>query len=104
MGLILQMRLRDGTDFDDAYRQLAPRALADAMRVLRDEARAEDGVQEVFIELWRKPGSFDPARGSLSSYVTMLAHCRALDLVRAQAARSSAQERSLRALPSVEPE
>lgn len=100
----LHVRLPNGTHFDDAYRELSPRALAAARGVLRDSAAAEDVVQEVFIELWRKPTGYDPARGSLASYVTMLARCRALDRLRTQAASSSAQERSLRALPTPEPE
>ncbi len=64
--------LRDPLQFNDAYRRLAPVALASAKRVLRDEAAAEDVVQDVFMQLWLKPSIYDPARGSLSSYVSML--------------------------------
>jgi RNA polymerase sigma-70 factor, ECF subfamily len=100
----MQVQLRDGTDFDAAYREFAPRAHAAATRVLRDPLAAEDVVQDVFIEMWRKPAAFDPARGSLGSYVTMLAHSRALDRLRSQTASSNAQERALRVVPPVEPE
>jgi RNA polymerase sigma-70 factor (ECF subfamily) len=71
--------LRDPIQFNDAYRRLAPIALASAKRVLRDEAAAEDVVQDVFMQLWLKPSLYDPARGSLNSYVPMLARSRALD-------------------------
>jgi RNA polymerase sigma-70 factor (ECF subfamily) len=86
--------LRDPLQFNDAYRRLAPLALASANRVLRDEAAAEDVVQDVFMQLWLRPGSFDPARGSLTSYVTMLARSRAVDRWRTRSARESAVERS----------
>lgn len=86
--------LRDPLQFNDAYRRLAPLALASANRVLRDEAAAEDVVQDVFMHLWLRPSAFDPARGTLPSYVTMLARSRALDRWRTRTARESAVDRS----------
>jgi RNA polymerase sigma-70 factor (ECF subfamily) len=86
--------LRDPIQFNEAYRRLAPMALAAANRVLRDEAAAEDVVQDVFMQLWLRPAMFDPARGSLTSYVTMLARSRAVDRWRTRSARESAVERS----------
>ncbi|MDQ3934773.1 MAG: sigma-70 family RNA polymerase sigma factor [Actinomycetota bacterium] len=86
--------LKDPAQFDDAYRQLAPRAVAAANHVLRDEAAAEDVVQDVFMQLWRRPSSYDARRGPLSSYVTMLARSRALDRWRSRSARDAALERT----------
>jgi RNA polymerase sigma-70 factor, ECF subfamily len=86
--------LRDLRQFNDAYRRLAPLALASANRVLRDEAAAEDVVQDVFVQLWMRPDSFDPTRGSLASYVSMIARSRALDRWRSRSAREHAAERA----------
>jgi RNA polymerase sigma-70 factor (ECF subfamily) len=86
--------LRDPLQFNDAYRRLSPLALAAANRVLRDEAAAEDVVQDVFMHLWLRPSAFDPARGTLTSFITMLARSRALDRWRTRTARDSAVERS----------
>lgn len=86
--------LRDVRQFNEAYRRLAPLALASANRVLRDEALAEDVVQDVFVQLWMKPHSYNPARGPLASYVSMLARSRALDRWRTRHARESAAERA----------
>ena len=86
--------LRDPLQFNDAYRRLAPLALASANRVLRDEAAAEDVVQDVFVQLWLRPDSYDPKRGSLASYVSVLARSRALDRWRSRSARESAAERA----------
>src|SRR4051812_41939804 len=86
--------LRDTRQFNDAYRRLAPLALASANRVLRDEAAAEDVVQDVFVQLWIRPDSYNPARGSLASYVSMLARTRALDRWRSRNARQSAVDRA----------
>jgi RNA polymerase sigma-70 factor, ECF subfamily len=86
--------LKDPRQFDDAYRQLAPQAIAAANRVLRDEAAAEDVVQDVFMQLWLRPSSYDAARGPLGAYVTMLARSRALDRWRTRGARDAAVERT----------
>jgi len=86
--------LRDPIQFNDAYRRLFPLALASANRVLRDEAAAEDVVQDVFMQLWLKPSIYNPARGSLASYVSMLSRSRAVDRWRSRTAREHAVERS----------
>jgi RNA polymerase sigma-70 factor (ECF subfamily) len=85
--------LHDPRTFERVYREHRPRAFAAAFGVLRDPVAAEDVVQDVFAQLWKRPGSFDEQRGSLRAFVTMLARSRALDRWRTQAARESAAER-----------
>jgi RNA polymerase sigma factor (sigma-70 family) len=53
-----------------------------AFRILRDGAFAQDAVQEAFLAAWRTAVSFDPARGSASTWLLTLVHRRAVDLVR----------------------
>ncbi len=96
--------LRDPALFDSAYQRLYPTAFARANRVLRDEAAAEDVVQDVFVQLWLKPDSYDPSRGSLSRYVTVLAHSRALDRWRSRSAREAAVDRSAQQIRLRQPE
>src|SRR3954453_24228005 len=91
---MLPSELRDLRKFSDTYRKLAPLALASASRVLREEAAAEDVVQDVFVQLWLRPDSYDPARGSRVGYVSILARRRALDRWRARRAREHAVERA----------
>ena len=56
-----------------------------ALRVVRDAALAEDAVQEAFLAVWQQAPSFDGSRGRASSWILMLVHRRAVDLVRRQA-------------------
>jgi RNA polymerase sigma-70 factor (ECF subfamily) len=65
-----------------------------ADRVLRDRAAAEDVVQDVLVGLWRRPESFDESRGSLRSYLLMLARSRALDRWRTRSAQAAAVTRA----------
>src|SRR5436853_4513928 len=53
-----------------------------ALRILRDEALAEDAVQEAFLAIWRGASRFIPERGKASTWILTLVHRRAVDLVR----------------------
>lgn len=48
---------------------------------------ADDITQDVFLELWRRPHSYDPARGSLRSFLMTQTHRRSVDLIRRDDAR-----------------
>jgi RNA polymerase sigma-70 factor, ECF subfamily len=53
-----------------------------ALRVLADTGAAEDVLQEVFMQLWRNPGTFDSKRGSLGAWLAVITRNRAIDLLR----------------------
>ncbi|NEO32494.1 MAG: sigma-70 family RNA polymerase sigma factor [Symploca sp. SIO3C6] len=52
-----------------------------AIKILANQQEAEDLTQEVFLILWRK-GNYNPARGSLSSFLVTIARSRAIDRLR----------------------
>ena len=53
-----------------------------AYRILRDQALAQDAVQDAFLSVWRTAASFDPLRGKASTWLLTLVHRRAVDAVR----------------------
>jgi RNA polymerase sigma-70 factor (ECF subfamily) len=70
---------RDGfTAFYDAY---APLAFGVLRRLLGPDDAA-DALQDVFWELWRSAGDYDPARGSPEAWVTVRARSRGIDRLR----------------------
>jgi RNA polymerase sigma factor (sigma-70 family) len=58
-----------------------------AFRVLRDEALAEDAVQDAFLAVWRTAARFVPERGKASTWILTVVHRRAVDLVRREERR-----------------
>src|SRR5579872_7063183 len=84
----------------EAYRRHGGAVESLARRVLGTTEAAEDITQEVFIRLWERPERFDPARGSLRSFLLAIAHGRAVDHLRSQSARYAREERDARMVAS----
>src|SRR4051794_38480843 len=68
----------------EAYRRHAGAVFALAPRVLASRNLAEEVVQEVFLRLWNDADRFDPARGTLRSWLLAQAHGRAVDVLRSE--------------------
>lgn len=50
-----------------------------ARRMLSDRDLAEDVVQEIFIDLWRSAGRYEPSRAAETSFVATIARRRLID-------------------------
>jgi len=74
------------------YEDHAARAMAIAVRVLRDPNEAEDIVQETFLELWRRAPQYDVCRGGAVAWVVTIARSRAIDRLRSSGAAGRALE------------
>jgi RNA polymerase sigma-70 factor, ECF subfamily len=95
--------LHDSNALSAAYRDFAPAAVRVAAAVLHDRAAAEDVVQDVFLELWQGKARFERERGTLDSYVTMLARSRALDRWRSRSASNAAASRLFEHVRATQP-
>ena len=80
--IVAQLRQGDKGALVRLYDEYAGLVYGVARRILRDAAAAEDVVQEVFLQLWRKPGSFDEQRGRLAPWLAVVARHKALDVLR----------------------
>ncbi len=64
------------------YDRYAGLLLAMANRMLGDKTVAEDLVQDVFMEVWRRAHAFDPSRGTVRTWLLVRLRSRALDRLR----------------------
>ncbi len=62
-------------------------------RVVRNPAQSEEVTQEVFLEIWRLAPRYDPAKGSVKSWMASIAHRRAVDRVRSEQAARDREDR-----------
>lgn len=53
-----------------------------AKRACADASEAEDAVQEIFLELWRSAGRYDPQQGSEVTFIMTIARRRLIDRYR----------------------
>ena len=89
----MAMELTDPQTFRQVFEQHERGVHAAAMRILGNAAQAQDVVQDVFLRVWRRPGSFDATRGEIGSYLRMMARSRALDVWREGQAAGRASDR-----------
>ncbi|MGK4582543.1 RNA polymerase sigma factor [Kitasatospora sp. HPMI-4] len=82
---LIRWRLARGeeTALGELYDRFAPLVHGLAGCILDDRTAAQQLTREVFAHLWEHPGSFDPAQGSLRSWLGALTRRRALDRLRA---------------------
>jgi RNA polymerase sigma-70 factor (ECF subfamily) len=80
--------------FEVVYDRLARPAYGVIRRVVRDPAQSEEVTQEVLLEVWRTASRFDPEMGSAATWVLTIAHRRAIDRVRAEAAAAGREQKS----------
>lgn len=93
LGLVARIGERDAAALAVLYDRYGRRVRTTAAGILRDGAAAEDLAQEVFLSLWLRPGRFDPARGSLLTFLLTMTRARAVDVLRAEGARARRQHR-----------
>lgn len=79
--LIAQASAGNVEAFEELYTRSA-RWLLSHIRCLINDGQAEDVLAEVFLQIWKCLGSYDPRRASPAGWLVMIARSRALDHLR----------------------
>ena len=93
--LLTRVARGDQAAFEVVYDQLAGSVYGLVRKVLRDPAQSEEIAQEVLLEVWRCASRFDATRGSAVAWVMTIAHRRAVDRVRSEAASTLREQKVL---------
>jgi RNA polymerase sigma-70 factor (ECF subfamily) len=64
------------------YAQFASVMLALGVRMLRQHKEAEDILHDVFLEVWKRAGDYDPRRGSVKTWLMVRMRSRCLDRIK----------------------
>ncbi len=78
----------DANALAQMMRSLTPRLLRLAQGVTRDQADAEEAVNDAWRQVWRHAASFDPARAAVYGWLAAIVQRQAIDVVRRREARA----------------
>ena len=78
-----------GAALESLYQRFAGRTLALLQRILGSPAEAEELLQDVFVEVWKRAPQYDPLRAGVSTWVLTIARSRGLDALRARQRRGA---------------
>jgi len=81
-GLLARIQAGDQEAMSLLFDRYGTMVYSVALRVLRDSGEAEDVMQDVFIQVWKNPGSFVSGKGSLAGWLVVVARNRSIDMIR----------------------
>ncbi len=82
--LVVKVAQGDHEAFSALYDRFSTPLYSLALKMLTNEAEAQDLLQEVFLSIWNKAGTFQPDRGSAFSWVVAQLRNRAIDRIRSR--------------------
>ena len=83
LDLLARVAKRERAAFEQLYDRYANILYATAMKFLKEDADAQDVVQDVFIQIWDKAKLYDPAKGKPLTWALTLTRNRSIDRIRA---------------------
>lgn len=79
----------------ELYDHYGPVLYGIILKIVRSEAIAEDVLQESFIKIWQNGSAYDPARGTLFTWMLNIARNTAIDKTRSSAFRRTTRSQLL---------
>ena len=102
--LMERVRAREQRAMTVVFDRYAGLVYSVAQRVLNDSGQAEDVMQEIFFQLWRNPNSFSSSKGSLGTWLVVVARNRAIDQLRQRRPSDPVEEVVLASATNLESE
>jgi RNA polymerase sigma-70 factor (ECF subfamily) len=82
--MIARVGRGDQSAFSALYGRLSGPLYSLALKMLGDASDAQDALQEVFVQIWSRAGTYDPEKSSVFSWAVLLTRSRAIDRLRAR--------------------
>ena len=93
----------DRQSFSELYDRFVRVLFSTAMIVTRRREIAEEVVQDVFVQIWKRASLYNPGRGKPLTWAIVLTRNRAIDRMRALQRQNRAMEETKEELPVSEP-
>lgn len=88
--LLARVALRDRAAFEAVYRATSAHLLSVAFRILNCRERAEEVLQEAFMNVWHNAGSFNPSVATPMTWLINIVRNKAIDALRSGRAEREA--------------
>jgi RNA polymerase sigma factor (sigma-70 family) len=80
--LLREMGEGSAAAFEQFYERFSPLVFSIAVRMVGDRMEAEDLCHDIFLEVYRNAGQYDPQRGSVEAWLAVKTRSRCLDRLR----------------------
>jgi RNA polymerase sigma-70 factor (ECF subfamily) len=100
--LLKRVAQGDQRSFGELYDRFAMILFSTAYRMLKSQEAAEDVLQDVLIQIWKKAPLYDVTRGRPLTWALTLTRNKAIDVLRSTQRRSHLQENLQQILESFE--
>ena len=98
MRLIGAVALGDRSAYRSLYDATSPKLFAIALRILREESRAEDVLQDSFVNVWNGAAGYNPSLSAPMTWLVTIVRNRAFDYIRRTDHRAVAFDEELDAV------
>jgi RNA polymerase sigma-70 factor (ECF subfamily) len=85
--ILAQVARGDQRAFGKLYDRLSSSLYSLAVRMLGDSSEAQDALQEVFLQIWRRAPAYDAEQSSVFSWAVLMTRSRVIDRLRARGRR-----------------
>ncbi len=100
--LLQKIAQGDRESFSELYDRFVPVLFSTALTVTRQREIAEEVVQDVFVQIWRRASLYNPGRGKPVTWAITLTRNRAIDRMRALQRQNRVIKKTEENLPSAE--
>lgn len=93
--LVTRLKNGDQQAMSELYDRFSSALLGIIMKVIPDQATAEDVLQETMIKIWNNIGSFDSAKGRLFTWMINIARNQSIDKTRSKGFKQQSKNSSV---------
>ena len=86
--LLARVSLRDRSAFELLYRATCSHLFSVSFRMLRNESRADEILQEAYVNIWHNAGAYNAGAGTPMTWMINIVRNKSIDLLRSRKTES----------------
>jgi RNA polymerase sigma-70 factor (ECF subfamily) len=86
--LMARTALRDRAAFERLYRATCAHLFSVSLRILRNESRADEVLQEAYVNIWHNAGAYNAGAGTPMTWMINIVRNKSIDLLRSRRTES----------------